>query len=113
MNYVGVNESFVNRRYGPMWTTSNWPLSWVDGVWGDDPSEFDVEGFFIDYIFEFDVPGKLPTPMDRMSNGLDESESSTVTLHDQIFRAGPFVPGTGIILWTITQIHFLDHGAHR
>ena len=113
MNWVVVNESFVNRRYGSMFSESTWPLSWVNAVWGDVPGEFDQDGYFTDIMFEYDIPGKVPTPMPAFANGMDEGANSSVTLHDQVFKAASSSPGFGIFIWGITQVHYLDHGGHR
>lgn len=107
MNWVAVNESFTNRRYGAAWNgISNWDLSWAVSTWTG--ALFDADGWFIDTMWEYQRAGKEPNPMPSGSNNFDKSDASAVTIHDQWFKAGPLTSGSGVLLWGTNQIHYLD-----
>jgi hypothetical protein len=117
LSWVEVNESFASASR--VYSGSNWPLpkpfdpnGWDPGVW-DSQEDFLPAGDFTDYMFEYYVPGKTPLPQKNGTNDYREDAASTVTTMQQIFKGASPVSGSGILLRTNVQTHYLDHGAHK
>lgn len=123
MDWLEVNEWFTNHM--AVWTGwTNWSLSWTPGVWDGKipnmstplPGKFNFWAEFDDIMFEVNVspPVKVPQALPTGSNGRSENPASTVTCHQQFFKAGTTSTSNGVtVKGPFKQYHYLDHGDHK
>jgi hypothetical protein len=113
MRWVEVNETFSGAGFDYPGTVSGWPLfNWTWGVW-DNSGDFSSTGDFIDYMYELRQTGKVPAPMNTGANSYSETSADQVMHATQQFFAGSPIGGQGIQVQQNTQVHYLDHGAHK